>query len=230
MLDSAIVNKRILGALRLTGVIAAVVFAVGGGLVPVVAASAAPAHQPCAAQQEVSSCDADGDTIPDTVERVVSGSATGATGREDADKDGIPDWTEVMACGSTRCASPTKDSVGDGIPDYARILMCGSSTCYADNADVNANGVPRWASVVICGTSGCATGHEDYDADGVSDAVELAACVKPRTNLASTGQTIAIWLLVAIAGGLVATGVVLARKRSLFQAAIQPAMQSVEAG
>lgn len=197
--------------------------ALGAVALPVGAAAAAPVYQPCQAQQNASSCDSDGDTIPDVVERVVTGSPTAATGREDTDKDGIPDWTEVMACGTVTCASPTTDSVGDGIPDYARILTCGSVTCYTDNADVNANGVPRWASVVICGTTECATGHEDYDGDGVSDAVELAACVKPRSNLASTGQTIAIWLLVAIAVGLVGTGVALSRKRALFSAALRPA-------
>jgi disulfide bond formation protein DsbB len=195
------------------------VVALGLATMPAAAASAAPAHQPCAAQQSVSSCDADGDTVPDTVERVVAGTATAATGREDADKDGVPDWTEVMACGTTRCASPTTDSAGDGIPDYARILTCGSAICYTDNSDVNGNGVPRWASIVICGTADCATGHEDYDGDGVSDAVQLAACVKPRSNLASTGQAIAIWLIAALAGALVVTGVVLSRKRALFAAA-----------
>ncbi len=189
---------------------------------PAAAASAAPAHEPCPAQRDAASCDADGDTVPDTVERVVAGTATGATGREDADKDGVPDWTEVMACGTARCASPTTDSAGDGIPDYARILTCGSAACYTDNTDSNRNGVPRWASVVICGTTECATGHEDYDADGVSDAIQLAACVKPRGDLASTGQAIAIWLIIAFAVGLIVTGVMLARKRALFAAAVRP--------
>lgn len=77
-------------------------------------------YVPCPAHGEVSSCDSDGDTIPDVVERVVCGTATCATGREDRDEDGIADWVEVMACGTTTCASPTKDSVRDGIPDYAR--------------------------------------------------------------------------------------------------------------
>lgn len=186
-------------------------------------AEAEPAYAPCPSQNDVASCDADHDTVPDTVERIVAGSATGATGREDSDEDGVPDWTEVMACGSLKCASPTKDSVGDGIPDYARILTCGSSTCHTDNSDVNANGVPRWASIVICGTAECATGHEDYDADGVSDAIQLAACVKPRGDLAATGQFIAIWLIIASALGLIATGAVLARKWSLFAAASRSA-------
>lgn len=79
----------------------------------------------------------------------------------------------------------------------------------------------RWASVVICGTTACATGHEDYDADGVSDAIELAACVIARDGLASTGATIAIWLIAALAAGLIATGLVLARKRHLFAAAVR---------
>ena len=191
-----------------------------GGTAIAAAPAVAAEQVPCPARSEVSACDADRDSIPDTVERIVSGTATGATGREDSYGDGVPDWTETLACGTVACASPTTDSVGDGIPDYARILTCGSATCSTDNADVNANGVPRWASVVICGTVACATGHEDYDADGVSDAVELAACVLPRSNLASTGQSIAIWLLIAIAAGLVGTGVVLYRKRALFQAAV----------
>ncbi|MGN6425516.1 MAG: hypothetical protein ACTHMF_01770 [Leifsonia sp.] len=38
----------------------------------------------------MSSCDADGDSIPDEVERIVAGTATGATGREDTDGDGVP--------------------------------------------------------------------------------------------------------------------------------------------
>lgn len=209
-------------SLSLTTVIAALLLSVGGALAPSQAASAGPTYSPCAAQQDASSCDADGDTIPDTVERVVSGTATGATGREDSDGDGIPDWVEVMACGTAACTSPTKDSAGDGIPDYARILACGSASCYTDNADTNANGVPRWASVVICGTTDCATGHEDYDGDGVSDAIELAACVTPRANLAATGQWLAIGLLAAIAVGLVLTGAALMRKRALFVAALRP--------
>lgn len=207
------------GAARLISVLSAVALAVGVALVPAHAGAAAPRYEPCPAQSDVSSCDSDGDSIPDTVERVVSGTATGASGREDTDGDGIPDWTEVMACGTVRCASPTKDSAKDGIPDFARILTCGSASCYTDNADTNDNGVPRWASVVICGTTECATGHEDYDGDGVSDAVELAACVTPRSNLAETGRFLAISLLVAIACGLVVTGAALLRKRALFAAA-----------
>ncbi|RDV45396.1 hypothetical protein DOE76_08085 [Leifsonia sp. ku-ls] len=84
---------------------------------------------------------------------------------------------------------------------------------------MNDNGVPTWASVVICGTTECATGHEDYDADGVSDAVELAACVIPR-SLASTGAGVAIGLIAALAAALIAVGVLLARKRHLFAAAL----------
>lgn len=211
------------GLIRRMLLCALAVFPLLVGVSAPIAASAAAAHEYCAAQGDVSSCDADADTVPDTVERVVAGTATGATGREDSDEDGVPDWTEVMACGTVRCASPTADTAHDGIPDYARILTCGSSTCFTDNADANGNGVPRWASVVICGTTECATGHEDYDADGVSDAVQLAACVKPRDDLASTGQAIAIWLIVAFAAGLIATGLLLSRKRALFAAAVRPA-------
>lgn len=181
----------------------------------------AAASQPCPAQGDVSTCDADGDTIPDTVERAVCGSATCATGREDRDEDGIPDWVEVMACGSATCASPTKDGVGDGIPDFARRIVCGSATCWTDNQDVNGHGVPKWASVVICGTTTCATGHEDYDGDGISDAVELAACVTARNPLASTGSILPIGLIAAISLGLIVTGAVLARRRGLFSAALQ---------
>jgi hypothetical protein len=196
-------------------------FLAGAAVVRLAApASESPTHAPCPATTDVSACDADGDTIPDTVERVVAGSATGATGREDTDEDGVADWVEVMACGSVSCASPAKDSARDGIPDYARILTCGSATCWTDNKDVNVNGVPKWASVVICGTAGCATGHEDYDGDGVSDAIQLAACVKGRDLLASTGSLLPIGLIVAIAAGLIVTGVVLARRRGLFQAAV----------
>ncbi|MFF9563488.1 LPXTG cell wall anchor domain-containing protein [Leifsonia sp. NPDC014704] len=155
------------------------------------------------------------------MERTVCRSATCASGREDRDQDGVPDWVEVVACNSNTCASSTKDSVGDGIPDFARQIVCGSATCYTGNADVNGNGVPLWASVVICGTTACATGHEDYDADGVSDAIELTACVVPRGGLASTGSTIAIWLIVALGAGLITTGLVLARKRHLFAAAVR---------
>ena len=197
----------------------------GGGLAvaPAIALSSAAHPQSfasCSSQQQVSSCDSDTDGIPDTVERIVCGTATCATGREDTDEDGVPDWVEVMACGTVSCASPTKDSVGDGIPDYARMIVCGSSTCWSGNSNVNANGVPKWASVVICGTTGCATGSEDYNGNGISDAVELAACVHPRNVLASTGSQVAIGLIAALAAGLIVTGVVLARKRRLFQAAL----------
>jgi len=192
-----------------------------------IAAGPASASEPgpvssvsCPAVQDVSSCDADGDTIPDAVERVVAGSATGASGREDRDADGIPDWVEVIACGTVTCASPTKDSVGDAIPDFARQVVCGSTTCLTGNGDLNANGVPKWASVVICGTATCATGHEDYDGDGVSDAIQLAACVVGRDALASTGSSIAIGLIAALAAGLIVAGIVLARKRHLFAAAL----------
>ncbi|MGN6761292.1 MAG: hypothetical protein ACTHJI_08215 [Leifsonia sp.] len=185
---------------------------------------------PCPAQGDVSSCDADGDGIPDTVERVVCGTATCATGREDTDKDGVPDWTEVMACGSVTCASPAKDSVGDGVPDYARQIVCGSATCWTGNDDVNGHGVPKWASVVICGTAECATGSEDYDHDGISDAVELAACVHPQNALAHTGSSIAIGLIVACALGLVLVGSILMRRRPLFRAALGQDVPTVGAG
>ncbi|WP_020075483.1 LPXTG cell wall anchor domain-containing protein [Cryocola sp. 340MFSha3.1] len=55
----------------------------------------------------------------------------------------------------------------------------------------------------------------------MSDAIELAACVIARDGLASTGATIAIWLIAALAAGLIATGLVLARKRHLFAAAVR---------
>ncbi|RDV46371.1 hypothetical protein DOE76_02975 [Leifsonia sp. ku-ls] len=80
--------------------------------------------------------------------------------------------------------------------------------------------MPKWASVVICGTVSCATGHEDYDADGVSDAIQLAACVVARGDLAKTGAGIAIGLILALAVGLIVTGLLLARKRRLFSAAL----------
>ncbi|NUU07178.1 LPXTG cell wall anchor domain-containing protein [Leifsonia sp. C5G2] len=98
--------------------------------------------------------------------------------------------------------------------------MCGSTACWTGNADTNDNGVPRWASVVICGTAACATGHEDYDADGVSDAIQLAACVLGRGDLAKTGASIAIGLIAVIAAALIVTGLMLARKRRLFAAAL----------
>jgi len=190
---------------------------------PVSASAAADtrSYVPCPAQGEVSSCDSDGDSIPDVVERVVCGTATCATGREDRDEDGIADWVEVMACGTTTCASPTKDSVRDGIPDYARQIVCGSATCWTDNRDVNSHGVPKWASVVICGTTGCATGHEDYDGDGVSDAIVLASCVSARNPLASTGSMIAIGVILALAAALIGTGVALSRRRGLYAAALE---------
>ncbi|MDN4613896.1 hypothetical protein P5G50_05460 [Leifsonia sp. F6_8S_P_1B] len=193
------------------------------------AAQAAPAvheavhaaeYQPCPATGDVAACDADHDSIPDVVERVVTGSATGATGREDRDTDGIPDWVEAMACGTTACASPTRDGVGDGIPDYARQIVCGSATCSTGNGDVNANEVPKWASVVICGTVACASGHEDYDRDGISDAIELAACVTPGADLAHTGSTIALWAITSAAAGLIGAGLVLRRRWPLLSAAL----------
>ena len=200
---------------------AGVALALLGVVVPAAPSSASVvAAGSCSATSELAACDADHDTIPDTVERVVCGAATCATGREDRDKDGVGDWVEVMACNSATCASPTKDSVGDGVPDFARQIVCGSATCSTGNADLNANGVPKWASVVICGTATCSTGHEDYDGDGVSDAIQLAACVISRGDLASTGAGIAIGLIVALAGGLIATGVVLARRRHLYAAAL----------
>jgi hypothetical protein len=205
---------------RAFSALASVVLFVGLGSVAA-AAETLPAASSCSASGDIAACDADRDTIPDTVERVVCATATCASGREDRDKDGIPDWTEVVACDTARCASPTKDSIRDGIPDYARQIVCGSATCFTGNAAKNPNGVPTWASVVICGTTGCATGHEDYDADGVSDAVELAACVTPRGDLAATGAFIAIWLIAAIGLGLVATGLLLARRRHLYRAALR---------
>jgi hypothetical protein len=190
------------------------------GDLPAQSGAASQRHAQCPAVGEVSDCDADGDTIPDTVERVVCGSATCATGREDSDADGIPDWTEVVACGSVTCASPTRDKDGDGIPDYAEALTCGTATCSNGYEDADGNGVTDWASYVICGTRDCATGAEDYDGDGISDAVELAACVKHQDDLARTGSMIAIWLIVALAAGLIVTGIAVSRKRSLFRAAL----------
>ena len=204
-----------------TALLAILVMCAGAAMAGGTRAAAAPSSMPvCPAASNVSSCDADDDAIPDTVERAVCGTATCSTGREDRDKDGIPDWVEFTACGATTCASPSKDSVGDGVPDFARRIVCGSATCSTGNTDMNANGVPKWASVVICGTTGCATGHEDYDADGVSDAVQLAACAIPLAGLASTGTSIAIGLIVALAAGLIGVGAYLARKRHLFSAAL----------
>jgi hypothetical protein len=185
---------------------------------PGVAAGAA--GTPCPAAADVAACDADGDTIPDSVERVVAGTSTGATGREDTDDDGVPDWVEVTACGTIRCASATADSVGDAIPDFARQIVCGSATCGTGNSDVNPRGVPKWASVVICGTTGCATGHEDYDGDGISDAVQLAACVVDRGLLASTGAMLPLGAIALFAAGLIGAGVAMARRRGLFTAAL----------
>jgi hypothetical protein len=112
------------------------------------------------------------------------------------------------------------DADGDGIPDTVERVVCGSAACWTGNGDVNSHGVPRWASVVICGTAGCATGSEDYNHNGISDAVELAACVTPRSSLAHTGSSIAIGLIVACGLGLIAAGFVLNRRRPMFSAAL----------
>ncbi|MGO4652263.1 LPXTG cell wall anchor domain-containing protein [Arthrobacter sp. 2RAF22] len=152
----------------------------------------------CSQQADASSCDADGDGIPDAVEVVVCGSATCATGREDTDKDGIPDWIEVKACGTTTCADPKEDTDGDGIPDYAEQLVCGSATCANGHEDTDGKGVPDWIDYVICGNAGCATGQEDYNHNGISDVAELKACVKDQGFLASTGFQAGMWVLAGV--------------------------------
>lgn len=152
----------------------------------------------CSQQADASSCDADGDNIPDAVEVVVCGSGTCATGREDTDLDGIPDWIEVKACGTTTCADPKSDADGDGIPDYAEQLACGSTTCSNGHEDSDGKGIPDWIDYVICGTPGCATGNEDYNHNGISDVAELKACVKDQGFLASTGFQAGMWVLAGV--------------------------------
>lgn len=170
---------------------ASVVVAAPAGVAPVMSAADA---------------DADGDEIPDAIEREVCGSATCATGTEDRDADGIPDWTEVLSCDSTTCASVKADRDGDGIPDFAERLVCGTDTCSNSTEDADGDRIGDWAEFVICGTRVCADGSEDLDGNGVSDAAELAACVKRVDDLAYTGGAIALWAVVVggvlLAGGL----------------------------
>ncbi len=150
--------------------------------------------------------DSDDDTIPDIVEREVCGTATCALGTEDRDDDGIPDVTEVLSCDTSTCASPTKDADADGIPDFAERLVCDVDTCSNSLEDADGDRIGDWVEFVICGTRTCADGSEDYDGNGVSDAAELAACVVRIDDLAITGGTLALWILilalVLIGGGL----------------------------
>lgn len=150
--------------------------------------------------------DADDDAIPDVVEREVCGTATCALGTEDRDDDGIPDWTEVLSCDTTTCASPTKDADKDGIPDFAERLVCDTDTCSNSLEDADGDRIGDWVEFVICGSRTCADGSEDYDGNEVSDAAELAACVVRIDDLAITGGTVALWIiilaLVLIGGGL----------------------------
>lgn len=136
----------------------------------------------------VSPGDVDADTIPDSIERVVCGNATCATGTEDVDGDGIADAIEVASCGTTRCADPRADADGDGIPDFVERLVCGSDTCTSGREDTDGDGVPDWVEFVICGSATCATGSEDLDGDGVADAASLQAYALYRQKLATTGQ------------------------------------------
>lgn len=216
------IRQRVLLGL-MVGVLSALVFGIGT-VAPVAATEttrsvSAPAS--CTAGPSGTDCDIDGDGIPDWVEREVCGSLTCANGTEDTDGDGIPDWVEVMACGTKTCADPKKDTDGDGIPDYAEQLVCGSAKCSNSTEDADGDGIADWIEFVICGTRTCATGREDYNGNGISDAEELAACVVRIDDLARTGSIIAIWLIVGLGVGLVATGYVLWRRRALYDAAFR---------
>ncbi len=167
-------------------------------------------------------CDSDGDRISDTVEQVVCGSITCATGHEDADGDGLPDWVEYLASTSTTAVDPAADVDGDGMPDFAERLVCGSDRCATGREDVDGDGARDWAEVVICGDVTCATGREDYDGNGTPDADELQACVvydrgdwwarltAPAARLATTGVAVGWVLVVAVAA--VTTGAWLRRR------------------
>jgi hypothetical protein len=176
-----------------------------GATVPALAAPSGTAlRSVVSVSVPVDAADADGDTVPDVVERVVCGTATCASGAEDRDGDGVPDWTEVLSCDSATCADPAADADGDGIPDFAERLVCGSDTCSNSTEDADGDRVGDWVEFVVCGTRACADGTEDLDGNGVSDAAELAACVVRVDDragiLAVTGGVVAIW--VAVVGAL----------------------------
>ena len=100
-----IVTQGESGARRLTRAFATLLVTVGLVVTPMASGWAAPSYSPCPAQRDVSSCDADGDSIPDTVERIVSGSATGATTRRRrSSSDGKND--PVRSFGIFNCRSP----------------------------------------------------------------------------------------------------------------------------
>lgn len=134
---------------------------------------------PCPAQTDASTCDSDGDGIPDWVEIKVCGTATCATGLEDANHNKVPDWLEVQACGTTACVTdPGADANGNGIPDWVEQVLCGSASCATGHEDTGGNGIPDWTEIVICGAPGCSAGKEDYNHNGIPDWKELAACLK----------------------------------------------------
>lgn len=47
--------------------------------------------------------DTDGDGIPDNIEIIMSGTATGASTETDTDNNGVPDWVEIGYCGEAGC-------------------------------------------------------------------------------------------------------------------------------
>lgn len=73
---------------HLLATLAVVSAAVAASVIPLVPTPAA------ALVRTSAPTDVDGDTIPDSIERVVCGSATCATGTEDTDGDGVPDVVE----------------------------------------------------------------------------------------------------------------------------------------
>ncbi|CAD5989811.1 protein of unknown function [Agreia sp. COWG] len=181
-------------------------------------ANAATPAVACTSTASAATCDSDADRIPDSVERVMCGTATCATGAEDSDADGIPDWVEITACGSATCADPNADSDGDGIPDYAEQIVCGTTTCATGDEDADGDGIPDWIEVVICGDTTCSTGTEDLNHDGIADAAQLKksfddakaarekAAREAADDLAHTGLTVVLPIGLAtmlLFGGLV---------------------------
>lgn len=109
MLRSLLVTLGISGAARLTRLLVLLALTIASVLLPPTDATAQPIHQPCPAVVDVASCDADGDSIPDAVERVVCASAECWTGNADTNPHRVPKWASVVICGATASATGHED-------------------------------------------------------------------------------------------------------------------------
>ena len=151
--------------------------------------------------------DTDGDGIPDNIEIIMSGTATGASAETDTDKNGVPDWIEIGYCGEAGCMASFLESYKVGecnivptftIPGTIDVTLGGGfatdedvvAWMYSTPTEVFSGTLPENRVIALSIPSGTAEGEHKfmYIGTGTDGMPHIEGCT--RTGTATAVQAV----------------------------------------